>query len=112
MEHCENIKPTIVTSLEDGFDVGTSDGNTLTLFWAPWCHPCRLQKSIVDALATAFLGRVKFVEINTDKRPEVANLFGVQSIPTLILFKDRVEVKRFIGFQERTCLSKYLETIV
>ncbi len=112
MEHCEHIKQTIVISLEDGLDVGMFDGNTLILFWAPWCHPCRLQKPIVDALATAFLGRVEVVEINIDKRPEVANRFGVQSIPTLILFKNRVEVKRFIGFQERTCLSKYLETVV
>ena len=104
--------PTIVTSFEEGIDVGMSEGSVLTLFWAPWCHPCRLQKSIIDALATTYVGRVDFFEINIDKWPEVANRFGVQSIPTMILFKGRGEVKRFIGLQEKASLSKAIEKMV
>ena len=104
--------PTVVSSLGEGLDIGMSEGSVLALFWAPWCHPCRLQKPIIDALATTYVGRVHFLEINIDKRPEVANRFGVQSIPTMILFKSRTEVKRFIGFQEKVSLSTTLNSFL
>ena len=97
---------------KEGPDFGESEGIELTLFWAPWCHPCRLQKTIVDALAAAYGDHVSFAEINTDQRPEVANRFGVQSIPTLILFKNKTEVKRFIGLQEKGQLSNVMDRLV
>ena len=109
MENSHHMTPTVVTSVRGGLDIGMSEGNVLALFWAPWCYPCRLQKPIVDALADAYRDRVNFVEINIDKRAEVANRFGVQSIPTLILFKGKYEVKRFIGLQEEAQLSEAMD---
>jgi thioredoxin 1 len=106
------MTPTIVASAKEGLDIGMSEGYVLALFWAPWCHPCRLQKSIVDALATTYRDRVSFVEINIDQRPELANRFGVQSIPTLILFRDKSEVKRLIGLQEKVHLSEVMDKVV
>jgi thioredoxin 1 len=112
MEHFNHMTPTVVSSVKEGLNIGMSEGNVLALFWAPWCQPCRLQKPIVDALATDYHDRVSFVEINIDKRPEVANRFGVQSIPTLILFKNKSEIKRFIGLQEKVQLSKAMDKMV
>ncbi len=97
---------------KEGHDIGRTEGIVLTLFWAPWCYPCRLQKTIVDALATVYRAHVGFTEINTDRMPDVANRFGVQSIPTLILFKNKLEVERLIGLHEKAQLSEMMDKLM
>jgi thioredoxin 1 len=104
MEAVNHMAPSVVASGKKRLDIDISEGIVLALFWAPWCRPCKLQKPIVDILASVYNDRVSFVEINIDQRPEVANRFGVQSIPTLILFKNKSEIKRFIGLQDKSQL--------
>ncbi len=66
-------------------------------FWAPWCGPCRAVAPTVDALSVEFAGKLKVVKINTDESGEVAMKLGVNSIPTLMVFKGGQMVERVLG---------------
>jgi len=81
-----------------------AEGVTLVDFWAPWCGPCRMQAPILEELAGGIKGKVKIAKLNIDEAVDVAEQFGVQTIPTLILFKDGKEIRRFIGVQTKETL--------
>ncbi len=66
-------------------------------FWAEWCGPCRMVSPVVEKLAAEWKGRVTVIKINTDQKPQIASRHGINSIPTIILFKDGQEVKRVQG---------------
>lgn len=57
-------------------------------FWAPWCRPCQAMLPIIEELSTEFKGLVKVGKLNVDQAAEVATRYSIQSIPTLILFKN------------------------
>jgi thioredoxin 1 len=66
-------------------------------FWAAWCGPCRMVAPIVEQLAKEYSGRVAFGELNVDENPLTSNEFQVQSIPTLLIFRDGQPVDGIIG---------------
>lgn len=81
-------------------------------FWAPWCGPCRLIASIVDELVAECRGRVKFVKVNVDENPGLANRYSVASIPTLGVFKDGTLVGRLVGYIPKRDLKQRLESML
>lgn len=85
-------------------------------FWAPWCRPCGVLGPILEKLAEEFQGRFLLVRVNTDEAPELAQIFRIQSIPTVILFRDGNPVEQFIGVlpepQIRELLKKHCPTPV
>jgi thioredoxin 1 len=83
-------------------------GLTLVDFSAPWCAPCRLQEPIIRKLADQFDGRASIATVNIDGTREMASKLGIQSIPTLILFRNGKEVQRFVGLQSEGTLSEAL----
>jgi len=94
-----------VTNLNDAdFDTTIAEGITLVDFWAPWCGPCQMQVPILGEVAESVDGQAKIAKLNVDEAEGVAGRFGVQAIPTLILFKDGKEVQRFIGVQSKEAL--------
>jgi thioredoxin 1 len=66
-------------------------------FWAPWCGPCRMVSPIIEQLAREYSGKVAFGKVNVDENQQTAGTFGVQSIPTMILFKNGKAVDVMIG---------------
>lgn len=66
-------------------------------FWAPWCGPCRMVSPIIEQLATELAGKVAFGKLNVDENPRVASTFGIQSIPTISIFKNGKSVDGFVG---------------
>lgn len=66
-------------------------------FWAEWCSPCRMLAPTIDQIAQDYDGKVSVGKINIDEEPELAQRFGVMSIPTLILFKDGSVVSKSVG---------------
>jgi thioredoxin 1 len=79
------------------FDSEISQGVTLVDFWAPWCGPCRMQAPIVDHVASQVSPRAKVAKLNVDDVPSIAGEYGIQSIPTIMVFKDGQIVNQFVG---------------
>ena len=87
-----------VTEINDSqFDSFTSEGLVLIDFWAPWCGPCKMMGPILDEAAQKVASYAKFGKINVDENSAAASEFGVQSIPTMVIFKDGKEVDRTVG---------------
>jgi len=68
-------------------------------FWAPWCGPCKMLGPIVEKVAEANQGKVIVGKMNVDDNKETAPKYGIQGIPTLILFKGGEPVKQLVGYQ-------------
>lgn len=84
---------------DDNFEqeVLNSDTPVLVDFWAEWCMPCRMLAPTIDELASEFTGRVKVGKVDTDKNRDVSLKFDINSIPTVILFKDGEVLRKFVG---------------
>ena len=78
-------------------------------FWAPWCGPCRIIGPIVEELAPSYQGRAVITKMNVDDNPQVAQKYGVTSIPTLMMFKDGKLVDRVVGAMPKGELQKFIE---
>jgi thioredoxin 1 len=66
-------------------------------FWAAWCGPCRMVAPIIEQLAKEYAGRVAFGKLNVDENPLTSNEFEVQSIPTMLIFRNGEAVDEIIG---------------
>ena len=75
-------------------------------FWAPWCGPCRMVGPIIEQLTTEYTGRVTFGKLNVDENPMTPSSFGVQSIPTLVVFKNGEPVETLVG----ACPKSHIES--
>lgn len=84
---------------------------TLVDFWAPWCGPCRQLGPILDEFARQNGGSVQVAKVNVDECPHLAVGYGIQSIPTLLLFKDGVIVDRLIGLHSLADLEETLTRV-
>jgi len=94
-----------VTELSSSqFDAAIANGVTLVDFWAPWCGPCGMQGSILQEVGESVDGQAKIAKVNVDEAGGIAERFGVQAIPTLLLFNDGNEVRRFVGVQPKEIL--------
>lgn len=67
-------------------------------FWASWCQPCKMLAPVVEGVAGEMDGKVKFCKLNVDENPQLAALYRVMSIPTLVIFEAGKEIKRSVGF--------------
>ena len=85
------------------------DGVSLVDFNAPWCAPCRAQEPILKKLADKFRERASVAGMNIDENQKTASTLGIQSIPTLAIFKNGKEIDRFVGLQSEEVLSKAIE---
>jgi thioredoxin 1 len=99
---------TAVKTTDFDTEVLQSDKAVLVDFWAEWCGPCHAVAPVLDRIASEHEGELKLVKVNIDEEQELAFRYGVQSIPTMILFKDGEPAAAAIGAQPKAALERAL----
>ena len=97
-----------ITNANFESEVLQSEKPVLVDFWASWCGPCKMMSPVVDEIAEE-LGSIKVGKINVDDQPQLAQKFGVMSIPTLILFKNGAVAAQTVRAQPKAALLKMIE---
>lgn len=93
-------------------DVLQATTPVLVDFWASWCGPCKMLGPIVDEIAGDFAGKVKVVKVNVDEHRPIAAKFGIQGIPTLMIFKSGNMVERLVGVQPKAVIAGKLNDVL
>ena len=88
------------------FDTAIASGLTLVDFWAVWCGPCRMQTPILEELSRELSDNQKIAKVNVDQQRDLALKFGIQSIPTILVFQDGRLVDRLIGVRMKDELKQ------
>jgi thioredoxin 1 len=105
----QNVKH--ITAPEFPAEVEQSGVPVVADFYATWCGPCRELSPMLDKLATTYTNRIKFVKINVDESPSLAQRFSVEGIPMLIFFKDGKVVDSLVGLQSPDTLKDHLNAL-
>jgi len=101
----------ILTLSEKNFQQQTKGKVVLVDFWAAWCAPCRMMAPVLNDVADGLSGNQKVGKINIEQQQSLANQFKVRSIPTLILFRNGKEVKRFVGIKQKDFLLREIQEV-
>lgn len=107
VEDHENI---IVLS-DRNFDHQTKNRVVLVDFWAEWCVPCRMMAPVLNELAEELGGNAFVGKLNVEQYQALAQKFNIRNIPTMILFRNGQEVKRFIGMKTKDFLIREIQKV-
>ena len=104
----------VLTINEKSFEseVVNSELPVLIDFWAEWCGPCKEIAPILDEINNEMDDKIKIVKLNIDKNPNIPNKYGVQSIPTLIIFKKGEVIGTKVGACLKSELISWIETVI
>src|SRR4030095_12529883 len=105
--------PNIIALTEENFStqVIQSQKPVLVDFWAEWCGPCKMIAPILDELAQEYDGRLVVGKVNVDQEQALAAQYGVQGIPTLLVFKGGQVVEQVVGLRSKRDLKTRLDQI-
>ena len=97
---------------KDNFEKSIANGVAIVDFWAEWCGPCKMQLPIIEEFSGEMEGKATIGKVNVDEELELAQSFGIQSIPTLILFKDGKPVKKLVGLHSKESLYEEVNQVL
>ena len=101
----------ILTLTDKNFQQQTKNKIVLVDFWAEWCAPCKMMAPVLNEVADDLSGNSHVGKLNIEQYQSIAQQFNVRSIPTLILFKNGKEVKRFVGMKQKDFLLKEIKSV-
>lgn len=101
----------ILTLSDKNFQQQTKNKIVLVDFWASWCAPCRVMAPVLNEVANELSDDSNIGKVDIEKFQSLAQKFKVRSIPTLILFKNGKEIKRFVGIKNKDFLLKEIEKV-
>lgn len=102
------MKEIIVNESNFESEVLKSETPVLVDFWATWCGPCRMLAPTVSAIADKYIGKVKVCKIDVDENPALAEKFGIEVIPTLIVLNNGEIKERKSGLMSESDIEKLL----
>lgn len=107
----EAEKSTVTETSDSTFkkDVLLVEGPVLVDFYATWCGPCKIMAPVIDQLSKDYKGKIKVVRLDVDQSPGVASVFGIQSLPTIAIFKNGKPVEAAIGVTGKDVLSQKID---
>ncbi|SHH99463.1 thioredoxin [Clostridium collagenovorans DSM 3089] len=94
------------------FKTEIENGIVVVDFFATWCGPCKMLAPVFDELNTELDGNAKFVKVDIDKSPELAQQFNVSSVPTILIFKNGERVESSIGFVPKDSLKSKIDKLL
>ena len=101
------MTPSVTTSQFDTEVLG-SEQPVIVDFWAPWCGPCHMVSPILDQIAEERSDELRVVKVNIDEEPELAQRYGVMSIPAMVLFKEGQPAAAAVGARPKRALEEAL----
>lgn len=101
----------IITLTDKNFQYQTKDKVVLVDFWASWCAPCRMMAPVLNEIANELTGNTHVGKVNVEEYQSLAQKHKVRGIPTMILFRNSVEVNRFVGVKNKDFLLKQINSI-
>ncbi len=104
----ENLK--ILT--DDNLNNIINSGVSLVDFWAEWCGPCKVQGPIINEIADELNGKANICKLDIDKNQTIAQKYGIQSIPTILIFKNGKSVEKLVGVKPKRILMNALQSHV
>ncbi|MDR2721154.1 MAG: thioredoxin [Puniceicoccales bacterium] len=94
------------------FDVEVPSRRVVVVdFWAPWCGPCRALSPVMEQVASEVGPDVAIAKLDIDECPELAKRFEVQSIPTVVFFKNGAEIRRFVGLMTKANILAVINSL-
>ena len=99
----------VIDLTADNFSEAFGTGTAVVDFWAPWCAPCRQQEPIIEEVGKELGDKVSVARLNVDDASDIAAEHNVRSVPSIIVFKDGKEARRFTGVQKKETLTQAIE---
>lgn len=92
------------------FDSEIKDGVVIVDFFATWCGPCKMLGPVFEELGEEMEGKVKFLKLDVDESPEIAQRYQVSSVPNMLIFKDGEKVDSILGFSPKERIKSSVES--
>jgi thioredoxin 1 len=97
---------------DDNFESFVKNGVSVVDFWADWCAPCKVQGPIINELAEEIKDRANIGKLDIEKNRSIARKYGIQNIPTILIFKNGEPVHKLVGVKPKPALMKALQPYI